>query len=238
MMSTTTTPRKADKGIAAKPRSRAKRVFAWTGGLLLVAAVVAGAIYGPELVGLYQVGKQIDTIAADSARTGGPWPRATDACVYCHGYDGNARAQTYPRLAGQPKAYLKRQLEGFAAGTRSDPTMTPLALGMSEKEIDAFAAHFSGMAPQPNATFHADKARAARGEALVASASCTACHGQKLEGNNEFPRLAGQGYDYVRDQLMRFKDGTRRDPTGVMTGVAGQLTQQNIEDLAQYIASR
>lgn len=238
-MSTTTTPRKPDMAAGArKPRSRAKRIFAWSGGLLLAAAVVAGAIYGPQFVGLYQVGKQIDTIAEDNARTGGPWPRATDACVYCHGYDGNARAQTYPRLAGQSKDYLKKQLEGFAAGTRSDPTMTPLALGMSEQEIDAFAAHFSKMVPQPNVTFHADHARAVRGEALVTSSSCTSCHGQKLEGNGGFPRLAGQGYDYVRDQLMRFKDGTRHDPSGAMTAVAGQLSQQNIDDLAQYIASK
>jgi cytochrome c553 len=238
MMDNTTTPRKAGTAAATPPRGRGKRFLAWTGGLLLAAAVVGGALYGPELVGLYQVGKQIDTIAADSARTGGPWPRATDACVYCHGYDGNARAQTYPRLAGQPEAYLRKQLLGFAAGTRNDPTMTSLALSMSDKEIGTFAAHFSKMAPLPNTTFHADPARVARGDALVKAGSCTACHGQKLEGNGEFPRLAGQGYDYVRDQLMRFKDGTRRDPTGAMTGVAGTLSQQNIDDLAQYLASR
>jgi cytochrome c553 len=238
MMGTTTTPRKPGMATATKPRGRARRILAWSGGLLLVGAVVAGAMYGPELLGLYQVGKQIDAIAGESARVGGPWPRATDACLICHGENGNARAQTYPRLAGQPEAYLRKQLKGFATGVRSDPAMTSLALAMSEPEIDAVAAHFSKMAPLPNTGFHADPARVARGAALVASGSCTSCHGQKLQGNGEFPRLAGQGYDYVRDQLTRFKDGTRHDPTGAMTAVAGQLSPQNIDDLAQYIASK
>lgn len=239
MMGTATKPRKMDQtGTAKTPRNRGKRILAGSAGLLLAGAVIAGIVYGPELLGLYQLGKQIEAISAENARLGGPWPRAADACVYCHGYNGNARAQTYPRLAGQPKAYLKKQLKGFVDGTRSDPTMTPLALSMSEQEIDAFAGHFSQMTPLANTTFHPDPTRVARAEALVKGNSCTSCHGQKLEGNGEFPRLAGQGYDYVRDQLMHFKDGTRHDATGAMPAIVDTLSQRDIEDLAQYAASR
>lgn len=221
-----------------KPSSRTRRVLVLAGWLLLVPAVAAGIVYGPDLVGLYQLGKHIEMISNEETRAGGPWPRATDACVGCHGFEGNARAQTYPRLAGQPEAYLKNQLKAFASGERSDPTMTPLALSLSEPEFDSFAAHFAKMAPLTNTTFNADPARVARGEAVAKANNCTSCHGQKLEGQDAYPRLAGQGHDYLRDQLMRFKDGTRRDASGVMQAITARLSQQDIDDLAQYMASR
>ena len=144
----------------------------------------------------------------------------------------------YPRLAGQTEGYLRKQLADFASGEREDPTMTPFALSLSEREFDAIVAHFSKMKPQPNKTFHADPVRVQRGEALAKASNCAACHGQQLEGKGEFPRLAGQGVDYLAEQLAHFKNGARRDSTGAMPAIAGTLSQQDIEDLAHYAASR
>ena len=221
-----------------KSRGRGKRILVLGGALLLAAAVVGGVMYGPEFYGLLQFGKQLDQITQEDARVGGPWPRVSEVCVSCHGYEGNARAQTYPRLAGQPEAYLKKQLTAFASGERSNSTMTSLAASMSQHELDGLAAHFSKMTALPNTTFQADPARVARGEALVKANNCAACHGQQLEGKDLYPRLAGQGYGYLRDQLNNFKSGARRDATGSMTAVVGALSQQDIDDLAQYVASR
>lgn len=221
-----------------KARSRGRRIAVWSGWLLLAAVVVGGVAYGPDLVNLYRLGEQIDAIAKEDTRVYGPWPRTIDECMGCHGVGGNARAQTYPRLAGQPEAYLKKQLKAFVSGERSDPAMTSLALSMPDKELEALATHFAHVAPLPNTTFKADPARVARGEAIAKAGSCVACHGVALEGKGEFPRLAGQGYDYLRHQLMRFKDGTRRDATGAMPAVASQLSQQDIDDVAQFLASR
>ena len=223
---------------ATKQRSRGKRILIIAAWLLLVPAAAAAIVYGPDLVNLVQLGREVEQISSEETRIAGPWPRATDACIGCHGDQGNARAQTYPRLAGQPEAYLRNQLQAFASGARSDPTMTPLALSMTERELDAFAGHFSKMPPQPNTTFSGDPARVARGEAVARANNCTSCHGQALEGKDAYPRLAGQGYDYLRDQLMRFKDGTRRDATGAMQALTAGLSQQDIDDLAQYMASR
>lgn len=221
-----------------KPRSRGKGMLVMSGWLLLAAAGVAGVAYGPELVGLYQLGRQIETIAQEDKLLGGTWPRHSDACIYCHGFEGNSRSQVYPRLAGQPEAYLRKQLKNFAGGERSDATMTPMALSMSEREMESLVSHFSKMKPAPNATFQGDRERVARGEALAKAGNCVACHGAQLEGKGEFPRIAGQGYDYLSDQLTHFKSGARRDSTGAMQAVTSQLSQQDIEDLAQYAASR
>jgi cytochrome c553 len=221
-----------------KPRSRSKRMLILSGWLLLAAAVVGGIVYGPEVYGLLRVSQEIDKVSADNARVNGPWPRAGDSCIYCHGFEGNAVNQAYPRLAGQKEAYLRKQLKAFASGERSDPTMTPFALSLSEREFESLVMHFSQMAPLPNTSFHADAVRVARGEALAKASNCAACHGQQLEGKDAYPRLAGQGYGYVVDQLTNFKHGTRRDATGAMVAMAGPLSQRDIEDLAQFIASR
>lgn len=223
---------------AKKPRSRGKSILVLTGWLLLAAVAVAGVTYGPEIVGLYRLSEQIETIAKEDAQAAGPWPRNSDACMYCHGVAGNSRSQVYPRLAGQPEGYLRKQLKSFADGTRSDPTMTPMALSMSDKELESLVSHFGKLKPLANDTFKSDPAQVQRGAALAQANGCTACHGAQLEGKGEFPRLAGQGHDYLREQLVRFKSGVRRDPTGAMQAVTSQLAQQDIDDLAQFLASR
>ena len=221
-----------------KTRSRSRKIVVRSVWLVMTVVVVAAIVYGPELYGLLQLGKQVNQISQDDTRAGGTWPRPSEACIGCHGYGGNAGSQIYPHLAGQPEPYLRKQLMAFASGERGDPFMTPMALSISQRELDGLVAHFSKMAPLPNTTFHADAARVARGEALVKANNCAACHGQQLEGKDVYPRLAGQGYVYLRDQLNRFKSGARRDATGAMPAVVGALSQQDIDDLAQFIASR
>lgn len=225
-------------GTVSKPRGRSKPVLLLSGGMMAAALAVAAIVYGPELYGLIQLDRQISKISSDNTRTGGPWPRPSETCVFCHGFNGNARAQTYPRLAGQPEEYLKKQLQAFVSGERSDPTMTPLSLSMSTRELEGLAAHFARAQPLPNTTFHGDPARVARGEALAKTINCASCHGQQLEGKDIYPRLAGQGYGYLQDQLTRFKSGARRDASGAMPSVVAALSSQDIDDLAQFIASR
>lgn len=221
---------------ATKSRSRSRWLVRLSGGLILAAVVIAALVYGSELYSLFQLSKQLEQISSENERLGGPWPRVSDACITCHGFEGNARAQDYPRLAGQPKAYLKKQLKAFASGERSDSTMTTLAVSLSDSDIDGLAAFFAKMAPQPNTTFSADPGRVARGEALAKTKGCVACHGQQLEGKGLNPRLAGQGYDYLVDQLMRFKSGARNDVSGAMPAIAAALSQQEIGDVASYLA--
>ena len=133
-----------------KPRSRGKRMLILSGWLLLAAAVVGGIVYGPEVYGLLRVSNEVDKISDNNARVNGPWPRASDSCIYCHGFEGNAVTQAYPRLAGQKEAYLRKQLKAFASGERSDPTMTPFALSLTEHEFESMVTHFSQMTPLPN----------------------------------------------------------------------------------------
>ena len=67
---------------------------------------------------------------------------------------------------------------------------------------------------------------------------CAACHGP--EGNKpsapDQPVLAGQYYDYLVRALTDYKNGRRNN--AIMKGFAGQLSKQDIEDLAAWFSSQ
>ena len=67
---------------------------------------------------------------------------------------------------------------------------------------------------------------------------CAACHG--AEGNKPSdpsqPILAGQYADYLARALTDYKIGRRNNP--IMKGFAGQLSNQDIEDLAAWFSTQ
>jgi len=85
-------------------------------------------------------------------------------------------------------------------------------------------------------------AAAAKGNAesgkSKAAQICAACHGP--DGNKpsapDQPILAGQHYDYLVRALTDYKIGRRNNP--IMKGFAGQLSKQDIEDLAAWFSSQ
>lgn len=65
------------------------------------------------------------------------------------------------------------------------------------------------------------------------SKSCAACHGP--DGNStapDFPRLAGQHYDYLVKALSEYKSGERKN--AIMAPLAAALSKRDIEDLAAF----
>ena len=63
------------------------------------------------------------------------------------------------------------------------------------------------------------------------------CHLGEFAGQNEVPRAAGQHPEYIVKQLKAFKTGTRTNDAGTMTSVAKTLSDEDIENLAHYLAS-
>jgi len=66
------------------------------------------------------------------------------------------------------------------------------------------------------------------------SQACAACHGP--DGNSptgpDFPRLAGQHYDYLLKALRDYKSGARKNP--IMGAQVGGLNTQDMADLAAF----
>ena len=71
--------------------------------------------------------------------------------------------------------------------------------------------------------------------------TCTACHGEAGNSNNEamFPTLAGKDAKFLYEQLKAFKDGTRKTPNAaLMRPNTLTMTDQDMQNLAAYFASQ
>lgn len=69
------------------------------------------------------------------------------------------------------------------------------------------------------------------------TAICAACHG--ADGNSmapNFPKLAGQGEEYLLKQMTDIKAGSRQVPE--MTGLLNNLSDQDMANVAAYFASQ
>ncbi len=80
----------------------------------------------------------------------------------------------------------------------------------------------------------------AKGDAAAGQSkatTCTACHGATgISMAPIWPNLAGQGERYLIKQITEIKDGVRSVPE--MMPFVGDLTQQDIADLAAFYASQ
>jgi len=162
--------------------------------------------------------------------------KKAEACVACHGPNGNSTIGTFPILAGQTWRYLYLQLRDFKEERRKDPNMSPIAASLSKEDMFDLAEYFSTQKPAPLA-FKPDERRVAAGAKTSADVLCTMCHLGQMKGQNEIPRLAGQQPEYVIKQMKDFKSRTRTNDAGSMTSVSQTLSDEDIQNLAHYTAS-
>lgn len=177
---------------------------------------------------------------------GGSQPGAMP-CVACHGADGAGLAAAgFPRLAGLPALYVRKQLEDFRRGTRANPVMQPLANALTDAEIDAVSqalAAMPGAVPQPihrsEMPIGAAQKLAQQGAWERQIPACASCHGPAGTGvGDTFPPLAGQPATYLAAQLTAWQNGTRHnDPNDLMGHIAKSLTPDEVQGVAQYFAS-
>jgi cytochrome c553 len=162
--------------------------------------------------------------------------KKAEACAACHGADGNSVAPNYPSLAGQNWRYIYMQLKDFKEGRRKDPVMSPMAANLSRQDMIDLGNYFAAQKPKPS-DFKVDDAKVRLGKAKSDEVLCAMCHLAGFAGQNEIPRVAGQKYDYVVKQLKDFRAKNRTNDAGNMTSVSANLTDADIDNLAQYITS-
>jgi cytochrome c553 len=162
--------------------------------------------------------------------------KLAEQCVACHGPGGNSQNPDYPVLAGQSWRYIYIQLKDFKEGRRNDPVMSAMAAGLSRDDMIALGNYFAAVKPQPIA-FKADGAKVEAGRKISDAVLCPMCHLGGFIGQNEIPKVAGQYPQYIRKQLLDFRAKRRTNDAGNMTSVAGTLSDDDIENLTQYIAN-
>jgi alcohol dehydrogenase (cytochrome c) len=128
------------------------------------------------------------------------------------------------------------ELKDFKAGRRSDPVMSPLSKNLSPDDMIELGNFFAAQKPQPIA-FRADAAKVEAGRKTSDAVLCPMCHLGGFVGQNDIPRVAGQYPQYIKKQLEDFRARRRTNDAGNMTSVAATLSDQDIDNLAQYIAN-
>ena len=166
--------------------------------------------------------------AADAARGA----KLAYTCHGCHGianYKNAYPIYSVPKLGGQHANYLVVALKGYAGGERAHPTMHSQAVGMSEQNMQDIAAYLAGQELKPTGKPVGTTPKAAQ--------TCVACHGPDGIGIlPEYPNLAGQHADYIRNALTAYRSGQRKN--AVMAGMAAALTDADIRELARYYSSQ
>jgi cytochrome c553 len=162
--------------------------------------------------------------------------KKAEACIACHGTNGNSVVPQFPILAGQTARYTYLQLKDFKEGRRSEPAMEPFIKDLTREDMFDLAAFFAAQKPRPPA-FKPDPARVARGKAKADEVLCTMCHLGGFKGQNEIPRVAGQHYEYIVKQLKDFRTARRTNDAGSMASVSKTLSERDIEDLAHYLVN-
>lgn len=175
-------------------------------------------------------------LAAPALADGGDAERGRKlayTCLGCHGIENYKNAYpkySVPKLGGQSAAYIAAALAEYDAGARSHPTMRGMASTLSAQDRADLAAWFQG--PQ-----RARSGAKPVGALPAKAAACTACHGQDGVGTvPENPTLSGQHADYLAQALNDYRLGKRQNP--IMSTFAGQLTRDDIQEVAAYFSSQ
>ena len=158
------------------------------------------------------------------------------ACVACHGADGNSPIPSFPSIAGQPRQFIEMSLIMFREGRRINEAMKPLVDKLSNADVRDLAQFFASQKMAPPTRQGAPDV-VARGKAITEASNCLQCHAATLTGQQHIPRLAGQHREYLLTQLQGFKAGTRADFDGTMTSAAQVLAVQDLDLLADYLST-
>ena len=174
-------------------------------------------------------------------------------CMGCHGLAGNSTIPNFPKLAGQGKAYIVKQLQYFKSGERGNAMMAGVALSLSDQDMEDVAAYYSIQTISENSAKGSEEMIElgrkiyVGGKMDTQTTACIACHGPKGKGipTAGFPAVAAQHADYTASQLKAFRQysiNQQTDSDGVervnemMNNVAMGLTNEEIDALSQYIA--
>lgn len=179
------------------------------------------------------------------ARVPGP-VLAQQVCASCHGAEGRSSSPAFPVLAGQNKEYIETQLKAFRSHERKtgagEAYMWGLAAHLTDEQISGLAAYYASKSPVTGRS--EDPELLARGRDVFEKGlpganvpACATCHGANAEGNQIFPRLAGQHADYVFKQLNVIRSSDARPAAAPMKTFAAALNDQDMRSVAAYVQS-
>jgi cytochrome c553 len=157
-------------------------------------------------------------------------------CLSCHGENGQSQTPDTPSLGAQQTFYVTVQLLMFREHMRVADPMNDMAKGLSDEDLQKFATIIAKLpAPRPPEG-PLDAARIERARALAAQNRCNICHTATFAGQDNVPNIANQREDYLVKALRGYKDNSRHGYDATMAEVMAPISDDQILDLAYYIA--
>lgn len=89
--------------------------------------------------------QEADALAGGKIYRGGYKPYHIAACMGCHGPSGHGIPPAFPRIAGQPAAYIEAQLLAYKSGARVNPIMNSVSFALSAQQIRELALYISAL---------------------------------------------------------------------------------------------
>ena len=164
-------------------------------------------------------------------------------CFVCHGVEGDAASEVFPRLAGQHWEYTVKQLDNFKTGKRKSTAMAAMAAKLTAGEMEALGRYFEKMPVVPEPSKEPGLAEKGRdlyhqGNPSTGVPACATCHGPAALGTAALPRLASQYAGYIETQLKQFNTRERTNDNAVMYTIVSKMTALEMAAVAQYLAGQ
>jgi cytochrome c553 len=163
-----------------------------------------------------------------------------EACAECHQPGGEGVADgSVPRLAGQHRSVIMKQLADIRAGYRDNPTMYTFAseaqLGGAQAIADVTGYIQTLEARGPTGRGPGDDL--AKGEKIY-KARCVRCHGLNGEGDDarHIPRIQSQHFAYLMRQIVWIREGTRHNADPEMRALVESLAPREIHAVVDYVS--
>lgn len=163
-----------------------------------------------------------------------------EMCVECHGPEAlGSRDGVFPKIAGQHRSVIIKQIADFRVGNRENPSMLPFAsrdiLGGPQGVSDV--AGYIASLPAGGEPGVGSGIDLERGERLYED-NCSVCHDDNGEGFDAFffPKIDGQHYRYLLRQLKWMKEGKRRNVYFGMLKRIEKISIRDLEAVSDYLS--
>ena len=184
---------------------------------------------------------KVDPVAGEALYNSGDTTRGVVACITCHGPKGQSAVATWPKLSAQHAAYTAKQLKNFKEGSRANAIMMGMSMPLNDQDMVNIATYLSQQTPsqgvaQSKETIELGKSIYRGGIASKGVPACAGCHSPNGAGiPSQYPRQGGQWAEYSYNQLISFREGTRKNSVQ-MTTISSKLSDQEMKAVSDYMA--
>jgi cytochrome c553 len=180
----------------------------------------------------------------DNLATSGRLKNGIVACEACHRRTGEGDAgSAFSNLTGLTKEYIAKQLRDFQSGVRESRVMQVVAQNLSAPDIEALSSYYASLPPLPLSTNIPEAPKigivlAENGDASRGLRSCISCHSRSaIDADRKIPVLYGQVPLYLRNQLIGWQEGSRKNDAGSeMANIAKKISSAEIDAVSIYFA--